>query len=406
MDVQGYCDERFAGVADEFECNFVQRGEVGASFAVTVGGETVVDVWGGHADAERARPWEKDTITVVMSSIKGATVLAAHLLTVGGDLDFDEPVATYWPEFAAKGKQGVLVRHLLNHQAGLPAWTDPLPDGAFSDWELVCERLAAQPTMWEPGTRHGYHAFTFGFLVGEVVRRVTGRTLGRFVADEIASPLGLDLWIGLPDGEHDRLAPLLPPPLPKPGDKMPVFWERAMSDPGSLPGLIIGNTGGYMVPGAWNEPAALRAEIPAAGGVANARALAGLYRAIVHDRAIGRFQLEPEDIARMGAVQSAGGHDASLSSPGRWTLGFLKAGATPKGVEPALVTSLSEDAFGHTGNGGSFGFCDPGCDASFGYAMNQMSMAMGLSPAGQALVDATYRCLGYRRTKYDLWVMG
>ena len=404
MDVQGHCDERFAGVAEEFERNLAERGELGASVAVTVDGETVVDLWGGHADPERTRAWEKDTLCVAMSSTKGATALAAHLLAAAGELDVDAPVATYWPEFAAAGKDRVLVRHLLNHQAGLPALRDPVPAGGFYDWDDVVGRLAAETPFWEPGTRHGYHALTFGFLVGEVVRRVSGRSLGRFVADEIASPLGLDLYVGLPEGLADRVAGLVPPPDPQPGDPLPRFLVQALTEPDSIPGLVMLNNGGYLVPGEWDSPAALAAELPASGGVMNARALAAMYRAIVHDRRVGRFALGAEDIARMGAVQSAGGEDAVLGSPGRWTLGFLKGGATPAGVEPPTLVSLSEEAFGHTGNGGSIGFADLGCDMSFGYVMNQMSAAMGLGPTGQSLVDATYRALGYRRAKYHTWV--
>lgn len=404
MDVQGHCDDRFAAVAEEFERNFAERGELGAAVVVTVGGETVVDLWGGHTDPDRTRGWEKDTLCVVMSSTKGATALAVHLLASAGELDVDEPVATYWPEFAAAGKEGVLVRHLLTHQAGLPALRDPVPPGGFYDWDGMVERLAAEQPFWEPGTRHGYHALTFGFLVGEVVRRVTGRSIGRFVADEIAGPLGLDLYIGLPQGLTARVARLTPPPAPQPGDPVPRFVLQAMTEPGSIPWLVMQNNGGYLAPGEWDSPAALAAELPASGGVSNARGLAGLYRAIVHDGQVGRYRLDPEDIARMGAVQSAASEDAVLFGPGRWTLGFLKAGYTPRGVEPPVVISLSEDAFGHTGYGGSIGFADPACGMSFGYVMNQMSADMGLGPTGQSLVDATYRALGYRRTKYQSWV--
>ena len=404
MDVQGHCDDRFTGVADEFERNFAERGELGASVAVTVGGDTVVDLWGGHADPEHDRTWDKDTVCVAMSSTKGVTALAVHLLASDGELDVDEPVATYWPEFAAAGKERVLVRHLLTHQAGLPALRDPVPPGGFYDWDDIVGRLAAEPPFWEPGTRHGYHALTFGFLFGEVVRRVTGRSLGRFVADEIAGPLGLDLYIGLPEGLGPRVARLVPPPDPRPGDPIPRFLLQAISEPGSIPWLVMQNNGGYLVPGEWDSPAALAAELPASGGVMNARALAGMYRSIVHDGRIGRFSLDPEDVARMASVQSAVGEDAVLYGPGRWTLGFLKAGYTPRGVEPPSVISLAEEAFGHTGQGGSIGFGDPACEMSFGYVMNQMSAAMGLGPTGQSLVDATYRALGYRRTKYHTWV--
>lgn len=403
MQIQGHCDDRYSEVASEFERNFAERGELGASVAITVRGEQVVDLWGGHTDAARGHAWERDTLCVIMSTTKGATALCAHLLATGGALDFDEPVATYWPEFAAAGKESVLVRHVLAHQAGLPALRAPLPAGSFYDWDLMTERLAAEPPFWEPGTRHGYHALTWGFLVGELVRRIDGRTIGQFFADEVAAPLELDLWIGLPDDEHHRVAQLLAPPDPQPGEPIASFLVQAFTDPESLPGLVMINHGGYLAPGEWDGPDALRAQIPSAGGVGNARSVAAMYRAIVHDRRIGRYVLAPEDIAQMSAVQSAATMDAVLSSPGRWTLGFLKAGWTPRSVEPPSVIALSEEAFGHTGNGGSIGFADPGCDLSFAYVMNQMDAAMGLGPTCQSLVDATYRALGYQRDKYHLW---
>ena len=404
MDAQGFCDERFSAVAEEFQRNLEERGEVGASVAVSVAGETVVDLWGGSLDADRTRPWEKDSLCVAMSSTKGAVALAAHLLAAAGELDLDAPVSTYWPEFAAAGKEAVLVRHLLSHQAGLPALRAPLPPGALYDWDDMVERLAAEEPFWEPGTRHGYHALTFGYLVGEVIARVSGRPVGEFIASEIADPLGIDLFVGLPASEHGRVATLLPPPMPGPGEAIPRFLLEAMSDPTSLAGLVMGNNGGYLVPGEWDSPAALSAVIPSAGGVMNARALAGMYGAIVHDHAVGRFTLDDEDLAQMGSVQSAGSMDAVLSAPGRWSLGFMKAGWTPRGSEPEVVVSLSETAFGHTGNGGSIGFGDPACALGFGYVMNQMSAAMGLGPTGQSLVDATYRALGHRRAKHHLWV--
>ncbi len=404
MDAQGLCADGFAAVGEEFQRNLDERGEVGASFAVTVGGETVVDLWGGSLDAEGTRPWEKDSLCVGMSATKGAVALAAHLLASAGELDLDAPVASYWPEFAAAGKEAVLVRHLLSHQAGLPALRAPLPAGAFYDWDGMVERLAAEEPFWEPGTRHGYHALTWGFLVGEVIARVTGRPVGEFIATEIAEPLGLDLFVGLPPSEHGRVATLLGPPMPEPGEAIPRFLLEAMTDPASIAALVMLNNGGYLVPGEWDSPAAMSAVIPASGGVMNARSLAGLYRAIVHDRVIGRYALDDEDVAQMGAVQSAGSMDAVLSAPGRWTLGFMKAGWTARGVDPEVVVSLSDAAFGHTGNGGSIGFADPSCDLSVGYVMNQMSAAMGLGPTGQSLVDAVYRALGYRRAKHHLWV--
>jgi CubicO group peptidase (beta-lactamase class C family) len=339
-----------------------------------------------------------------MSCTKGATALCAHLLASAGELEMDLPVAAYWPEFAANGKEAVLVRHLLNHQAGLPALREPVPLGGFYDWDGITGRLAAEAPFWQPGTRHGYHALTFGFLVGEVVRRITGQPVGDFFAAEVARPLGLDLWIGLPDSEHGRVAALLAPPLPEPDQPIAPFHLQALTEPASIPALVMLNNGGYLTPEEWGSPAALRAALPASGGVMNARSLAGLYAAIIGDGSIGRFQLGPEDLVRMAAVESAAGQDAVLGGPGRWTLGYHKAGATPKGVEPPLRVVLSEDAFGHTGNGGSIGFADPACDLAFAYVMNQMQADMGLAPTGQSLVDATYRSLGYTSAVYDRWV--
>src|SRR5256886_8870907 len=169
MEIEGTCADRFAGVREGSARSFAERGEVGASVCVTVDGETVVDLWGG--DAAPGRPWAADTIGHVWSATKGATALCAHILASRGLLDLNAPVAAYWPEFAKNGKEGILVRHLLNHQAGLPAVREPLPAGAFYDWSLMTEALAREEPFWRPGTRNGYHALTFGYLVGEVVRR-------------------------------------------------------------------------------------------------------------------------------------------------------------------------------------------------------------------------------------------
>src|SRR5256714_7566642 len=183
--IAGECADRFAGVRHEFARNFAERGEVGASVCITVDGETVVDLWGGAADPATGRAWEQDTIGVVWSCTKGATALCAHVLASRGELSLDAPVAEYWPEFAKNGKDAITVRMLLAHQAGLAALREPNPEAGYCDWDLIAGRLAEQQPLWEPGTRHGYHALTFGHLVGEVVRRVTGRTIGAFFHDEI-----------------------------------------------------------------------------------------------------------------------------------------------------------------------------------------------------------------------------
>jgi CubicO group peptidase (beta-lactamase class C family) len=195
--VEGRCATGFAAVREEFERNFAARGEVGAAVCVMVGGRAVVDLWGGVADPATGRPWDEDTVVMVWSATKGATAVCAHLLVDAGDLVLDDPVARYWPGFAAAGKGGITVRMVLNHQAGLPHLRAPLPDDAYCDWDGMVARLEAEEPFWTPGTRHGYHAVTFGWLVGELVRRVTGQTPGAFFAKEVAGRLGLPIHEGV-----------------------------------------------------------------------------------------------------------------------------------------------------------------------------------------------------------------
>ena len=389
--VNGHCDDRFSAVADELERNFAERGELGASVCVTVDGETVVDLWGGHADAERSRPWEKDTITCVMSSTKGVASLAVHLLAARGELDLDEPVATYWPEFAANGKDGVLVRHLLNHQAGVPALREPLPEGGFYDWDLVTR---ASPLRRRSGSRARGTATTRSRSASWSARSCAaspGAASARSSRDEIAAPLG--------DGRLDRAArqrarPIRAAPRRRRCPNRAIRSRASTSRCSPIPRRSAPRDGQQRrLHGAGGVELTRRAarRDPRGGRRRERRGLATMYRAIVHDRVVGRYRLEPEDVARMGAVESAATYDAVLSSPGRWTLGYLKAAASHRGVVPPTSIALSDEAFGHTGNGGSIGFADPGCAMSFGYVMNQMNADMGLAPTGQSLVDAVYR---------------
>jgi CubicO group peptidase (beta-lactamase class C family) len=392
--IGGTCDERFAGVRAEFERNFAERDEVGASVCVTLGGETVVDLWGGIADAATGRAWECDTIGVVWSCTKGATALCAHVLVSRGELSLDAPVAHSWPEFAKQGKDAITVRMLLAHQAGLAAFREPIPDDGYCDWEFVVDRLAGQEPLWQPGARHGYHALTFGHLVGEVVRRVSGQSLGAFFRSEVAQPLGLDFWIGLPEEHEARVAPTIAA-TPGPGVALPSFYQVALTDPASVPGMVLLHSGSLLLPGFIDQRAAHTAEIPSANGVTNARGLAGMYAAVANP---GRGLVDDEAIATMGAVASATSVDATMLVPTRWALGFVKSmdnrhldGADRDGVV------LAETAFGHVGMGGSLGFADPGAGLSFGYTMNRQGLAVGLDARGQSLVDATYEAVGYRR---------
>jgi CubicO group peptidase (beta-lactamase class C family) len=397
--VHGTCETRFDEVLAEFERNFAERGEVGASVHVAVDGQSVVDLWGGVADPEIDKPWAEDTVAHVWSCTQGATALCAHLLAARGQLDINAPVVTYWPEFGAAGKEHVLVRHLLSHQAGLPAVREALPRGAFYDWDYMVNALADTAPFWPPGTRHGYHGLTFGFLVGEVVRRVSGVGLGEFFRREIADPLELDFWLGLPEEIEERVAEILPPDLVAPGVQLPSLYTAAMGDPQSVQGLMMLNNGGYLVPGESDTRAAHAAVLGAVGGITGARGLAGMYRPLSLDGSFGPVRLfEPDYLPILGQVASAA-QDAVILAPTRFGLGFVKSvdnrylgGGDAEGV------LLSEDAFGHSGFGGSIGFADPRAKISFGYVMNQQGSGLGINERGQSLVDAVYRALGHRRS--------
>ncbi len=401
MAVQGTCDPKFQEVRQEFERNFQERGEVGASVCVTVQGQTVVDLWGGQANAGSNTPWKEDTVSVVFSSTKGATALCAHMLASRGQLDLDAPVATYWPEFAQSGKENIPVKMLLSHQAGLPAVRETLPDGAYADWDLIVNALAKEEPFWEPGTRNGYHALTFGWLVGEVVRRVSGKSLGTFFKDEVAGPLGLDFWIGLPEDKESQVAPMI---AAEPNPESPFF--REIATPGSMQSIVLLNMGGYM--GAepqFDTRAAHAAEIGGAGGVTNGRGLAGMYEPLALGGKKDSVELvNPETLARMGRVASSTGKDAVLVMPTRFALGYMKTmdnRKEPAGVQDSVL--VSEAAFGHVGAGGSFGFADPPAAMSFGYTMNRMGPGAALNDRGQNLVDAVYRALGYQSNASGAW---
>lgn len=395
--VGGSCADDFAAVREEFDRNFAERGEVGASVSVTVDGETVVDLWGGVADPATGRPWERDTIGIVWSCTKGAVALCAHMLVSRGELDLDAFVPEYWPEFAKNGKERVTVRMLLAHQAGLAAIRDPLPEPGLLDWDLVVDMLAAQEPLWPPGTQHGYHALTYGHVVGEIVRRISGRSLGSFFRDEVADPLGLDFWIGMPAEHDERVAPIIPVEPPAAQDEVSEFFAKAMADPTSIPALVALNSGGMLFPGVVDRREVYGAEIPAANGIANARALAAMYRPLALGGSVDGVDLLDEDtLAEATRVASASSVDATLGVPTRFALGFMKAmdNRSLPGNDSVLI---AEDAFGHAGYGGSVGFADPVARMSFGYSMNKQGQGLGVNERGHALVDAAYRTLGYTR---------
>jgi CubicO group peptidase (beta-lactamase class C family) len=404
--VQGYCAPGFERVVDAFVANFVARDEVGASVCVTVEGTTVVDLWGGfRSTAADAAPWEADTVAVVFSCTKGATALCAHLLVDRGELDLVAPVARYWPEFATNGKEAVTVSMMLNHTAGVPALREPVKKGGFLDWDYMVQRLAEEAPFWPPGTRNGYHMSTFGWTVGELVRRVSRRSLGTFFRDEIAAPLGLEFWIGLPDRYHDRVAPMIPW-VPDRKSPMPAFTrglQQGIKSGGeSLQLLALMNSGGHRADG----PESWRAEIGGGGGVANGRALAGMYTPLANGGAHGGVRLlDADHIVRMSEVSVATEIDATLLMPTRFGLGFMRSMDNRHREAGGMETMvLGRAAFGHAGAGGSVGFADPEARLGFGYAMNRMGAGILLNERGQSLVDATYRTLGYRTDAPGAWI--
>jgi CubicO group peptidase (beta-lactamase class C family) len=403
MTVSGFCSHRFSEVRDEFERNFAERGEVGASVCITVRGETEVDLWGGDARPATATtpavPWARDTIVHVFSCTKGATSLCAHILASRGQLNLNAPVSTYWPEYTSYGKDKTLVRQLMAHQGGQAAVRTPLAAGAFYDWQYMTQTLAAEEPFWQPGTRNGYHALTFGFLVGEVVRRVSGRSLGTFFRQEVAQPLELDFWIGLPASEEPRVAPTIPADPPQPGQPLPSLYRAALADPTSVQALALFNNGGYLTtPGESDSRAAHAAEMGAVGAITNARGLAGMYEPLANGgvSSSGARLVSSDHLVLMAAAASATSVDFNLLVPTRLSMGYFKS-VDNRYLPPADSEGvlMYETAFGHTGFGGSHGFADPDARMSFGYAMTKQGPGLGVNQRGQSLIDAAYRALGY-----------
>lgn len=385
----GHCAPAFDAVRAAFAHNLVHGGELGASLAVEVDGECVVDLWGGWADAEGGTPWQRDTLSVVFSNTKPATALCIHLLAEAGELDLDQPVARYWPAFAAAGKDAITPRMLLDHSAGLPALRERLPDGAAFDWNFMVERLEREAPFWAPGTRVGYHALTYGWLLGELVRRIGGCSLGEFFRRQVAQPLDLDFWIGLPESEEPRVATIAPPAAPSvPRD---AFERALLEEPQSLTALYMKNTGGWR-PSGFNTRAGHAAELGAAGGITNARSLASLYGTLACGGRRGDFRLIGEDtLAQATAVSSATHDDACLRVPTRFAAGFMRQmDNRARGMDSAC---FGRDAFGHVGAGGSLAFASPSRRLGFGYTMNRMGLGVLLNERADRLVQAVYEAV-------------
>ncbi|MGW4047053.1 serine hydrolase domain-containing protein [Streptomyces sp. NPDC004721] len=366
--IDGEVAPGFEPVREAFMANFARHGDIGAAVCVYQYGQLVVDLWGGVADPETGRPWTRDTLQLVYSATKGATATAAHMLAERGALDLDAPVAKYWPEFAANGKADIPVRWLLSHQAGLVALDQPVPLEEALAWHPMAAALAAQRPLWTPGTAHGYHGRTWGWLVGEVIRRVSGRSPGRFFAEEIAAPLGLDFFIGLPAGERDRVSRLVyrRPDVDLttvPAESLPEELRElvaAWRDPHSFSNRAYAVTAPAEID--FGSPEVQAAELPASNGIGTARALARMYAALIGE-VDGVRLLTPGTLASATREQ-VGGKDQVMLIPSRFSTGYM----LPTKANPMT----GPNAFGHTGRGGSLGFADPEHGIAFGYVMNHI----------------------------------
>ncbi|MYB22068.1 MAG: beta-lactamase family protein [Chloroflexi bacterium] len=354
--VQGYCDTRFAAVREQFQQNFVDRSETGAALAVTLDGDLVIDLHGGWTDAKHTKPWAADTIVCCYSVGKAICAILSWRLAERGELDIDRRVADYWPEFAQNGKADIPVRWILTHQSGLPAIRKPLPRGAMLNWDVMTSALAEQAPWWEPGTAHGYHSNTQGFLIGEVIRRVTGRSIGEHLQSDLSEPTGLDFHFGTKP-EHDVLtADMLPM-------QQPPDFRRA--PPSAL--QTLGNRNPPHIqsgPGSQNTREYRAAEFPSTTGHGAARGIARLFGALARDGQLDGFHvLDPVTIEQMSQEQVYG-VDYILGRPTRFASGFqMTMTERPLGPNPRT--------FGHFGGGGSLAFADPDARVGWGYVMNQ-----------------------------------
>ncbi|QKE62750.1 beta-lactamase family protein [Aquipseudomonas campi] len=381
MQVQGYFDLRFETLKEAFGELFSDAQERGAALCVQIGGETVVDLWAGVADKDGEQAWHSDTILNLFSCTKPFAAVAALQLVGEGKLDLDAPVAQYWPEFAAAGKERITPRQLLAHTAGLPALREMLPAEALYDWQQMTTALASEQPWWTPGTGHGYAAITFGWLVGELLRRIDGRGPGESIVARIAKPLGLDFHVGLADSEFERVAHI----ARKKGDMGDAAAQRLlrcmMSEPAAMSTRAFANPPSILT--STNKPEWRRMQQPAANGHGNARALAGFYAGLLDGRL-----LEAEQLNEM-TREHACGEDKTLLTRTRFGLGCMLD-------QPDVANAtygLGRKAFGHPGAGGSVGFADPQREIAFGFVTNSLGPYVLMDPRAQKLARVLDQCL-------------
>ncbi len=389
IEVSGFVAPGFESVRDAFLANFESGEEVGASFAAVHKGRSVVDLWAGHQDRDKTRVWNEDTIVNVYSTTKGMGSIALAALFDEGKLDYSAKITDYWPEFGAHGKGALSVAQVVSHQAGVCGPREPIQVEDLYDWDKMCAMLAAQEPFWAPGTKSGYHAITWGYLAGEVIRRITGKTIGAYFHEKIAGPLGADFYIGLPQSEESRASDMLSavPMSPDQAAKMDPeaikaglemqkseLYQAALSNPQIKPYTDVSSR-------AWRA-----AEIPAANGTANARGIARIYGALANGGEIDGTRILSEAAIDESTKQEWGDEpDAVLGMPMPKARGFM--------LNRMGMYGPDEDAFGHSGAGGSIGFADRASGIGIGYAMNQMANNLDGDSRGGRLIKAVYAAL-------------
>ena len=382
--INGTVQDGYGKVADAFGANFDDYEELGAAFALYVDGDCKVDVWAGVADKTTGRAWEEDTLQLVFSTTKGAAAVCVAQLVEAGKIDYDAPVASYWPEFAAEGKDAITVCQLLSHQGGLPYVDAPLTFDDVLAVDPVVAALAAQKPVWVPGSAHGYHALTYGWLAGELVRRVDGRRIGQYFAEEVAAPLGLEFWIGLPESEEPRVSRL--EQSPPPSDPAVLELMMSVMGPGTngFKALTMnGALNGFGGESPFNLRAVHATEMPAANGITTARSLARMYAATVSE--VDGVRLIDDVTMKAASAEQVNGPDECLVADTQFGCGFMLHGT--------LTPMLSERSFGHAGAGGSLGYADPDAKVGYGYVMNQMGGGLTGDPRTIGLTTAVRACL-------------
>jgi len=381
MQVQGYFDLRFEAVKEAFAALFDDPQERGMALCIQVGGETVLDIWAGTADKDGQQPWHSDTILNLFSCTKTFTAVTVLQLVGEGKLELDAPVARYWPEFASAGKDRITLRHLLSHQAGLPALRHMLPAEALYDWQAMTRALAAEAPWWPLGEGHGYAPITYGWLVGEVLRRVEGRGPGESIVARTAKPLGLDFHVGLADEEFERVA-IISRGKGNFGDAAAQrLLKTMMSEPAAMSTRAFTNPPSIMT--STNKPEWRRMQQPAANGHGNARSLAGFYSGLLDGQL-----LESELLAEL-TREHALGEDKTLLTRTRFGLGCMLD-------QPEVANAtygMGPRAFGHPGAGGSIGFADPERDVAFGFVTNNLGPFVLMDPRAQKLARLLADCL-------------